>query len=171
MSKQMAWNFDNETFLIKPVGTNFSEILIEILHFYTRKCIQKYHMEHEMANLLSWPQCFNGQREIIDCGSIKCGLINLCNENCNSIWHSSWFMVIEHVVVSPDYYTDWTQKIRWRIFGYVHFLLVRITCVPFCMMTSSNGNILRVTGPLCSEFTGLRPVTRSFDDFFLSAPN
>ena len=41
------------------------------------------------------------------------------------------------------------------------------------MMTSSNGNIFRVTGPLCVEFTGhtcefpsQRPVTRSFDGFF-----
>ena len=37
--------------------------------------------------------------------------------------------------------------------------------------TSSNGNIFRVTGPLCGEFTGprwipaQRPVTRSFDVF------
>ena len=41
-----------------------------------------------------------------------------------------------------------------------------------CMMTSSNGNIFRVTGPLCGEFTGpgefptQRPVTRSFYVFF-----
>ena len=40
------------------------------------------------------------------------------------------------------------------------------------MMTSSNGNIFRVTGPLCGEFNGpgefptQRPVTRSFDVFF-----
>ena len=40
------------------------------------------------------------------------------------------------------------------------------------MMPSWNGNIFRVTGPLCGEFTGLgdfptqRPVTRSFDVFF-----
>ena len=39
-------------------------------------------------------------------------------------------------------------------------------------MTSSNGNIFRVTRPLCGEFTGpgefptQRPVTRSFDVFF-----
>ena len=39
-------------------------------------------------------------------------------------------------------------------------------------MTSSNGNIFRVTGPLCWQFTGpgdfptQRPVTRSFDVFF-----
>ena len=40
------------------------------------------------------------------------------------------------------------------------------------MMTSSNGNIFHVTGPLCGEFTGpgefptQRPVRRSFDVFF-----
>ena len=39
-------------------------------------------------------------------------------------------------------------------------------------MTSSNGNIIPVTGPLCEEFTGpgeiptQRPLTRSFDVFF-----
>ena len=39
-------------------------------------------------------------------------------------------------------------------------------------MTSSNGNIFGVTGPLCGEFTGpgefpaQRPVTRSFDVSF-----
>ena len=43
---------------------------------------------------------------------------------------------------------------------------------PMIMMTSSNGNFFRVTGPLCGEFTGhgefpaQRPVTRSFDVFF-----
>ena len=44
--------------------------------------------------------------------------------------------------------------------------------LPMNMMTSSNGNIFRVTGPLWREFTGpgefptRRPVTRSFDVFF-----
>ena len=42
----------------------------------------------------------------------------------------------------------------------------------YSVMTSSDGNIFRVTGPLCREFTGNRwipsqwPVTRSFDVFF-----
>ena len=41
-----------------------------------------------------------------------------------------------------------------------------------CMMTSSNGNIFRVTGPLCgnspvpSEFPPQRPLTRRFNVFF-----
>ena len=40
------------------------------------------------------------------------------------------------------------------------------------MMTSSNGNIFRVTGlcvgtsPVTGEFSSQRPVTRSFDVFF-----
>ena len=38
------------------------------------------------------------------------------------------------------------------------------------MMTSSNGNIFRVTGPMCGEFTGHRwPVMRSFDFSFICA--
>ena len=56
------------------------------------------------------------------------------------------------------------------------WLLMEIPIVgtaQYFMMTSLNGNIFRVTGPLCGEFTGpgefptQRPVTRSFD-FFLS---
>ena len=45
------------------------------------------------------------------------------------------------------------------------------------MMTSSNGNIFRVTGPLCGEFTGpgefpaQRPVARSFDVYYDLRPN
>ena len=45
------------------------------------------------------------------------------------------------------------------------------------MMTSSNGNIFRVTGHLCREFTGpgefptQRPVTRSFDVYFDLRPD
>ena len=44
-------------------------------------------------------------------------------------------------------------------------------------MTSSNGNLFRITGPLCEEFTVCgefptqRPVTQSFDVFFDLRPN
>ena len=47
----------------------------------------------------------------------------------------------------------------------------------FFMMTSSNGNIFRITGPLSGEFTDHRwipltkPVTRSFGIFFDLRPN
>ena len=49
--------------------------------------------------------------------------------------------------------------------------------IRYRMMTSSNGNIFRVTGHLCGEFTGpgefstQRPVTRSFDVYFDLCPN
>ena len=48
---------------------------------------------------------------------------------------------------------------------------------PATMMTSSNGNIFRVTGHLCREFTGpdefptQRPVMRSFHVYFDLRPN
>ena len=34
------------------------------------------------------------------------------------------------------------------------------------MMTPSNGNIFRVTGPLSEDFPSQRPVTRSFGVYF-----
>ena len=49
---------------------------------------------------------------------------------------------------------------------------IQETLIFIVMMTSSNGNIFRVTGPLCGDFTGpgefptQRPATRSFDVFF-----
>ena len=48
----------------------------------------------------------------------------------------------------------------------------RFGTLRLAMMTSSNGNIFRVTGPLCREFSGPAefpaqwPVTRSFDVVF-----
>ena len=50
--------------------------------------------------------------------------------------------------------------------------LKAIICNLLSMMTSSNGNIFHVTGPLCGEFTGpgeiptQRPVRRNFDVLF-----
>ena len=57
------------------------------------------------------------------------------------------------------------NKPPWQCFVVVIYRLI-------LMMTSSIGNIFRVTGPLWGEFTGpgefpaQRPVTRSFDVFF-----
>ena len=48
-------------------------------------------------------------------------------------------------------------------------IIVKLTVVKFCMMTWSNGNIFRVTGHLCGEFTGpgeFPTQRRSFDVFF-----
>ena len=60
----------------------------------------------------------------------------------------------------------WPPNLQWCILFYTGYMWL------YFMMTSSNGNIFRVTGPLCGEFTGpgefptQRPVTRSFDVFF-----
>ena len=39
--------------------------------------------------------------------------------------------------------------------------IMTIVGTPMIMMTSSNGNIFRVTGHLCGEFTGLRWIPRT----------
>ena len=59
-------------------------------------------------------------------------------------------------------YIMWNHIIHMYTLFSVHKLYV-------CMMTSSNGNIFRVTGHLCGvpgEIPAQRPVTRSFDVFF-----
>ena len=49
--------------------------------------------------------------------------------------------------------------------SYPHQTLTRYIGNILNMMTSSNGNIFRVTGPLCGEFTGQRwiPLTKASD--------
>ena len=71
-----------------------------------------------------------------------------------------------------------TNLIRrtWVDISSLHIVLIYVMLtMPILgtiMMTSSNGNIFRVTGPLCGEFTGpgefpaQKPVTLSFDVFF-----
>ena len=62
------------------------------------------------------------------------------------------------------------QRLQFETDGFVCLWIIH-------MMTSSNGNIVRVTGHLCGEFTGpgefpaQRQVARSFDIFFDLRPN
>ena len=71
---------------------------------------------------------------------------------------------------------SWWSKTKYET---IHCLTVSCVtpqifpvCIEMLMMTSSNGNIFRVTGHWCGEFTGpgefptQRPVTRSFVVFF-----
>ena len=79
---------------------------------------------------------------------------------CTCFWHNA-----------PDIWTIlWIPVQKFcRVYSTCHTICPRLC---FAMMTSSNGNIFGVTGPLCGEFTGhgefptQRPVTRSFDVFF-----
>ena len=78
-------------------------------------------------------------------------------------WMSTEFRAC---IGNDNYVNGWwsTARVCPKSNGYLAWLLF--------MMTSSNGNIFRVTGPLCGEFTGpggfpaQRPVTRSFDNVF-----
>ena len=54
----------------------------------------------------------------------------------------------------------WCVQIGHRFYSAITVAKYRM------IMTSSNGNIFRVTGPLWGEFPSQRPVTWSFDVFF-----
>ena len=64
--------------------------------------------------------------------------------------------VIDRFLISVGHF-ERRWLLEWSRTGFIRSVF---------MMTSSNGNIFRVTGPLCGEFTGQRPVTRSFGVFF-----
>ena len=68
---------------------------------------------------------------------------------------------ITSVMFLPTLLVLWAETLKAR--GSFHWRSLRR------MMTSLNGNMFRVTGHLCGEFTGRRSqrqVTRSFDVFF-----
>ena len=92
-----------------------------------------------------------------------------------SLWghRLTWHVILRFLAMNKD------EPGHWRTVLYCVNLNGR-TPTKFAwknMMTPSNGNIFRVTGPLCGEFTGpgefpaQRPVTRSFDVFFDLRPN
>ena len=93
----------------------------------------------------------------------------LCNIIRNQSMNAHCFTPVHFKISQSVRYTlhvvkyDHVLDISWKWIQWAHLLV---------MMTSSNGNIFRVTGPLCGEFTGSgkfptqRPVTRSFDVFF-----
>ena len=65
---------------------------------------------------------------------------------------------------------------KWGPFDLSFSVLSVDKMIQNSMMTSSNGNIYRVTGPLCGEFTGHRwiPLTKASDNmyvFFDLCPN
>ena len=74
-----------------------------------------------------------------------------------------WIIMI---IINIIYNTISVHVIYNIIFGYGRkFILIEFTAVPtennFTMMTPSNGNIFRVTGHLCGEFTGPRWIPRT----------
>ena len=72
-------------------------------------------------------------------------------------------------IVKATKWRVWIVELHWNLAGILALFPTCLRC--FFMMTSSNGNIFHVTGPLCGnspvtgEFPSQRPVTRSFDVF------
>ena len=68
------------------------------------------------------------------------------------------------VSVAADHYWIWKWDMAEMIGAIWFSSLYRCLFIPY-MMTSSNGNVFRVTGPLCGEFTGDRwiPLTKVSD--------
>ena len=111
---------------------------------------------------------------------------------CCSTWHLHWcywillcesvslFKILSCYYVWTLYWCYSFEKLYFLSFilhdyhSLVHWILSENLCFSSktseIMMTSSNDNIFRVTGPLWGESTGgfllQRPVTRSFDVFF-----
>ena len=79
-----------------------------------------------------------------------------------------WPFSLRHIsVTSPQWVTRKSRSIQICCLSYT---------ISVCMMTPSNGNIFRVTGPLCGEFMGhwWIPLTKASDAelwcFLRSAP-
>ena len=101
-------------------------------------------------------------------GGTQCGNFTIPSfKNCSSKFHSSKLL----------FFLSFSFFAPQSFFLLYIWVVTEVCCsisvqLSSSMMTSSNGNIFRVTGPLCGEFTGpgefptQRPVTRSFDVFF-----
>ena len=83
------------------------------------------------------------------------------------IWyvHQEWMLLNSawHIVCSTR--CHYTVCRWWDLWHATHTYMRTVSPRDFIMMTSSNGNIFRVTGPLCGEFTGHRliPLTKASD--------
>ena len=104
------------------------------------------------------------KRNFVFCGTLvvasTCDLANICHLKLGYRWGNKSFFSVEWNYIPMHWFRrDFTIFDIYAWMGNY-------------MMTSSNGNIFRVTGPLCGEFTGpsefptQRPVTRSFNIFF-----
>ena len=75
------------------------------------------------------------------------------------LWHGlNWYQLQQVNMVVAD---DLAPHRWWMLHDKLHtYFTIHRGAI---MMTSSNGNILRVTGPLCGEFTGHRrmPLTKA----------
>ena len=86
-----------------------------------------------------WSAWTNGKANNRDAGDLR---LHTAHHDATVMTLPVW---CKHSIVSWNVYL-------WLSCGFARLYLV----VELSMMTSSNGKIFRVTGPLCGEFTGLR---------------
>ena len=92
----------------------------------------------------------------------------ICSHN-RYPWNNWWALFLKHQIIRSKIFLCMVNSWKWHDQSTTKRSLGKIYD---SMMTSSNGNIFRVTVHLCEDFTGhrwipaQRPVTRSFDVFF-----
>ena len=122
--------------------------------------------------------------------TLRCSFVTTCGDVClRCIYLGHWWIITQrqivwHVIHVFPYYLP-LLCITVFCFTYYYLCLEYLLLTRICIyhkylkhgqkrryIMTSNGNIFRVTGPLCGEFTGhrwipaQRPVTQSFDVFF-----
>ena len=152
--------------LIKPLETNFRESLIKIHTF----SFTKIHLKMSSGK---WRPLCLGLNELNN--NVGTTEIYMYLKNTCLVLNVMINVVLSKISIKSSYLY---QLPNWR---WILHPIIILSCwwsgaTYWCcckgMMTSSNGNISRVTGPLCVEFTGpgefpaQRPVTRGFDVFF-----
>ena len=86
----------------------------------------------------------------------SCPLWRYCNNPC--VLNLFYYILLIWVPFHQSLVRE--RQLMFHLSGINRLITIRT-----CMMTSSNGNIFRVTGPLCGEFTGPRwiPHTKASD--------
>ena len=130
-----------------------SIILIGVAHRY--KLPQIFNLDYPVR-----PQCCAVVRDFS------------CHCKCKDVtWFVHWFLCKNNNHFQVLVYGPTNHLRNGSLKHHAHPGLIKQGFLFQNMMTSSNGNIFRVTGPLCGEFTGpgefptQRPMTRSFDVF------
>ena len=132
----------------------------------------------KMVAILFQLQCVNWLRHICELGHQSLGywLVLIPHQAMvNTDWVKGHFSTkplseptLDLLTIGPMHISHFSQWYYNNADG---------SCLVKYMMTSSNGNLFRVTGPLCGEFTGLQwiPRTKASDAelwcFLWSAPN
>ena len=157
------------SFTLEMIMYSVSMIFYELVYFSYEK--NKLCISLSSDNLLYWHHLYNCIRGFFAFW-ITVSRFSLVNKEVSSM-NNLQQLCRNHLdtINNNDPNTE-----RW---GTPHVTPPSADRTPFTiiMMTSSNGNIFRVTGPLCGEFTGpgefpaQRPVTRSFDGFVDLRPN